>query len=204
MKKSKLRNIIRESIKELYEQGIGCYSAQPTSLSTSNISNDSAQLSWGMPVGSINSFEISVRLQGSYWGSGQPGTGTFSSQSNNALLSGLMSGTTYEWKVRSICNEGPSDWSSIEAFDTQAPVVNPQGGGCNPSEWGGYSSWTNSFNNMPHFSSTNPNQPCNMVCKKKSTWNSKLSSTPHGPQANQLACKVEAANLAIQTHSCGC
>ena len=163
MKKSQLRKIIRESIKELYEQGTGCN--VPTSLSTSNISYNSAQLSWGIPAGSVNSFEVRITEQGRPWGS-YPHSSTYSAQSNNTLMSGLSSSTTYEWQVKSICPIGNSDWSSIEMFDTQYPVGGTAQGfaGCDQSAWSGYSSWANSFNNMPHFNSTNPNQPCNMIC----------------------------------------
>ena len=208
MKKTQLRQIIRESIKELMnEQGnTGCNPPETSGLSTSNISMDSAQLNWKMPpASSVSGFEIKIREQG----------GAFSSAisvSNPANLatsvSDLSSSTTYEWQVRTVCQTGVSDWSDpgmqMGVWDSSFITQTPSQGQCNQSDWDGMSSFMDSFMNLPHFNSTNPDQPCNMICKKKSIWDSKYPNVTHAPQLNQLACKLEVANIAISQHNCSC
>jgi len=63
--------------------------------------------------------------------------------------------------------------------------------------------WINDWTNLPNFSSSNPNQPCNMICNKLQTWNNNLTTA--GPiQANQLECKIEEGNNQDQIHGCNC
>jgi len=67
---------------------------------------------------------------------------------------------------------------------------------CEPELWTGgaiqASVWVYSWIQSPQFTSTNPNQPCNMICKKWTTWTNKCQTA--GPvQKNQLACKIGVA-----------
>jgi hypothetical protein len=75
--------------------------------------------------------------------------------------------------------------------------------GCDPSAWSNHQNWITQFTSMPHFSSSNPNQPCNMICNKLQIWNNNLSSA--GPvQTNQLNCKIAEGQNQSQIHGCNC
>jgi len=81
----------------------------------------------------------------------------------------------------------------------------PKGDGtpepCNPANWPGLNSWVKHWTTLPNFSSNNPNQPCQHICKQLATWNTNLASA--GPvQANQLRCKIETGNSQHQIHNC--
>ena len=74
---------------------------------------------------------------------------------------------------------------------------------CDSSSWGNHQNWITQFTSMPHFSSSNPNQPCNMICNKIQIWDNNCQNA--GPvQANQLACKIEEAQNQSQIHGCNC
>jgi len=75
--------------------------------------------------------------------------------------------------------------------------------GCDPSAWSNHQNWITQFTSMPHFSSSNPNQPCNMICNKLQIWNNNLSGA--GPvQTNQLNCKIAEGQNQSQIHGCNC
>ena len=61
--------------------------------------------------------------------------------------------------------------------------------------------WAAQWLQLPNFTSTNPNQPCNMICHKLQMWQTALSTA--GPrQAIQLKCKISHALAQFNIHSC--
>jgi len=77
-------------------------------------------------------------------------------------------------------------------------IINEQSG-C--PGWAGYSNWLNNFTSLPNFSSSNPNQPCQLLCGKETQWSNTLTNA--GPvQANQLQCKLDEVQSLMQTHNC--
>tara|TARA_R110001592_G_C13152726_1_gene748279 strand:- start:302 stop:1033 length:732 start_codon:yes stop_codon:yes gene_type:complete len=75
---------------------------------------------------------------------------------------------------------------------------------CDQSAWSGYSSWLSTFTSLPNFSSSNPNQPCNLLCKKLSTWTNKLANVNQNQTEtiNRLNCKIEKVQELMDTHDC--
>ena len=74
---------------------------------------------------------------------------------------------------------------------------------CNSSLWSNHANWINNFTSLPNFTSTNPNQPCNMLCNKIQTWSTNCTNA--GPnQQNMLACKIEETQNQVSIHGCSC
>ena len=86
----------------------GC--SAPVSLSTSNVSQTGATLSWGAVGGAANYTVQYKQSSSSSWITWGTLTGTALS------LSGLSSATTYNWQVKADC----SPYSSITSFTTQS------------------------------------------------------------------------------------
>jgi len=88
--------------------------ATPTGTSESGIGDNAATLNWGV-VAEADHYDVQYRVQGtSPWTTSSPGT-------NSLALSGLETGTTYQWKVRSVCaadNSIASTYSSLDGFST--------------------------------------------------------------------------------------
>ena len=108
---------------EDYDFHIGNFSIQqappcsiPTALSSSNLTTDSASLSW-TENGTAVQWEISYGSAGF-----TPGTGTqVVANANPFNLTGLTSNTAYDWYVRAICGVGDtSNWSDSSSFTTLA------------------------------------------------------------------------------------
>ena len=85
-----------------------------TSLSASNVTASSADLSWSSYNSGAIGYEIRYNIQGSVNYTFVSGTGT------SKTLNGLSSGTVYNAQVREICSVGDtSAWSDIVDFDTE-------------------------------------------------------------------------------------
>jgi len=92
----------------------------PVSPHTDNITQTSAKLDWSQPTGG-DDYESQWREVGSSVWIDESSTGSYEN------ISGLTCNTNYEWRVRTICNNGGfSSWSSIITFTTNACT----GGGC--------------------------------------------------------------------------
>ena len=89
--------------------GAGCNT--PTQLNTSNITDNSATVSWGSVTGA-STYSVEYKLSSSSsWT-------TLTSTANSSVnISGLASASTYNWRVKADC----SGFSSIESFTTQNP-----------------------------------------------------------------------------------
>ena len=61
------------------------------------------------------------------------------------------------------------------------------------------STWTNNA----AFNSSNPNQPCNHICKRIQFWTNKITTV--GPvQADILQCKLDEGSIQASIYGCGC
>jgi hypothetical protein len=98
-----------------------------------------------------------------------------------------------------------SDGCEVAMTYTPPP---PPSGGCDPNAPFppnfNLASWTNTWTSLPNFSNTtNPNQPCNLICQRKNQWTSQLAAGGMGPkQTNMVSCKLEEAEAQYLTHNC--
>jgi hypothetical protein len=87
-----------------------CNATTPTGVSTSNVTSNSASVSWNSVAGAT--YDVRFRETGtSSWTTGNV-------TSNSASLTGLSASTTYEVQVRSVCPSGNSSYSSSVTFTT--------------------------------------------------------------------------------------
>ena len=94
----------------------------PTGLTSTNITNNSADISWSQYV-SADTFLIRYSVNGTtnYTWKKVPGTG-----GNGTTLTGLLPITTYQWQVRSVCVGNPlSSYSAPAIFGTPAKIRKP-------------------------------------------------------------------------------
>ena len=85
-------------------------------------------------------------------------------------------------------------------------VYNPVDGNtyaCNPSGFSNWQNWVSTWINSSAFNSSNPNQPCTHICKKRQQWGNKITNVGPSHQ-NQLACKLGTAGFASLQHQCNC
>jgi hypothetical protein len=91
-----------------------------TNLNASSITTTGATLGWATVSGAA-SYNVQYRITGSStW------TSTTAS-ANSKSVSGLASGTTYEFQVQTVCSGNSSSWSSSSVFTTQTPCTAPTG-----------------------------------------------------------------------------
>ncbi len=94
--------------------------AAPTALADTNITLNSASLSW-TENGTANTWDIEWGTAGFSQGNGTIVTG---SATNPHTLSGLSSSTTYDWYVRADCGGGDfSLWEGPDVFTTTCDIV---------------------------------------------------------------------------------
>jgi len=99
----------------------------PTTLSASNIGQNSAQLSWSNP-GGATSWQVAVQTAGSPIPSG---SGIIANTNTNFQVTGLSPATNYQYYVRADCGDGTfSVWSGPYLFTTNICDVAQQ---CNYS-----------------------------------------------------------------------
>lgn len=92
----------------------------PSALTATNITSNSAELSWTDSNGS-SAWEVEYGLSGF-----TPGTGTMATTTNPYILGSLASATVYQYYVRSDCGGSFSTWSGPYSFTTLcAPVTAP-------------------------------------------------------------------------------
>ncbi|MEE2953665.1 MAG: fibronectin type III domain-containing protein, partial [Bacteroidota bacterium] len=103
----------------------------PTNLSvvSSSITSSSAKLKWIGTYG-CHSYTLIYRVSGSASWDTLTITNTFIGSSAEYILTGLTSGSTYEWKVSTNCVAGGSNSSSFASgsnFNTTAACIVPSG-----------------------------------------------------------------------------
>jgi len=99
------------------------------------------------------------------------------------------------------------DWSTMGPCPSTPPPPTTTTG-CDQSAWSNYSTWVNNFESLPNFTSSNPNQPCQMLCQKETLWSDAISTgTINGNQmgpnwTNQVQCKLDIVQSLMNTHNC--
>jgi len=122
---------------------------------------------------------------------------------NSTILPNCDQGCVYAYQLG--CTDSTaSNYDPAAIYDDGSCILGNAGcPTCDSSAWGNHQNWITQFTSMPHFSSSNPNQPCNMICNKIQIWDNNCQNA--GPvQANQLACKIEEAQNQSQIHGCNC
>ncbi len=90
----------------------------PSGLNASNITASSVSLSWNV-VSDANSYIVEYKLSGAGTWSQVPVAG------NNTVLSSLLPGSSYDWRVKTVCSASSSEFSLSSTFTTL------NGGPCN-------------------------------------------------------------------------
>ena len=91
----------------------GC--GKPVNLLTSDLSANSATLSWD---GTTSDFEVAYRL------TSESNYTTVLTSDHSVTLGNLMSDSEYEWKVKTICSDSSeSEWSAPQIFSTYQNVA---------------------------------------------------------------------------------
>ena len=192
MKKSQLRNIIRESIKQLMNEQVTCPPGTKQLQMTPCPGSTNAQ---GAPISGN-------------WYTG--GCATIDGQEPNqshigTIVHNLSSGHVVKFEVVQIHPEYGNAANPTRHFTT----TTCSGGttGCQPTNAFppnfNLASWTNTWTSLPNFSSSNPNQPCNFVCQRRNQWTSQLAAGGMGPkQTNMVACRLAEAENQYQIHNC--
>ena len=221
MKKIKLRKIIRESVKELIKEqtlgqfkkvlvqtceypgqvgvGIVCIKGNPQAGDTYEVNQQTASTLGGW-ISVIGTRFFVKKVMG---------------PCDSTTLAILPTPTTATCDRCCMGGQGQYGgwWSSYAPYAATpqgACWANCQGappaGGCPPCDaaaWPNYSTWVSNWTSLPNFTSTNPNQPCNMICNKIQQWTNACQNA--GPvQQNQLACKIEEGQNQAQIHNCNC
>lgn len=102
---------------------LGCTPPNPnacntaTNLLASNITNTSATVSWA-PAANAISYNLDYKLATStLWNTVNVAGTSFS-------ITGLNPGTSYNWRVQTVCAAGSSSYSANQTFTTTQPVCN--------------------------------------------------------------------------------
>tara|TARA_R110001583_G_scaffold55774_1_gene169194 strand:- start:956 stop:1630 length:675 start_codon:yes stop_codon:yes gene_type:complete len=220
MKKSQLRNIIRESIKQLmteshtsiHASGNGtfgvvrlCDSVHTATGAGGGICVKVGPPGGASPVGAGDLFKIT------HW------QGGFSSIyiGENAYFSEVL-GTCNSGGYRAITSTDPcprccstgSGWGggATGGFSGDSPqgtcwqACNPtSAGSCTPSAWPNHANWTNTFTNtVNNMNPNNPNQPCNFLTGKVAQFTASANVPGAGNAQNIWNCKLD---LATQLHT---
>jgi len=216
MKKSQLRNIIRESIKQLmteqsYTGGIGTMCNIKTcsgGLSSTFCVPNSAYPN-GVQIG--DHFKIDEYFD-QLWNGPLTGRHVFvrtvgasgCQAGGNTTLGAVWTTITPLTSCCQNCTD-PSDWNPLPfpSGGCTTSCTTPPASGCDQSAWSNYTNWSNNWTNLGPFNSSNPNQPCNFICNKIQDFTNNLVGA--GPvQTNQLNCKLDVANQQSQIHNCTC
>jgi len=93
-----------------------------TGLKNEIISSTKAKLTWDSISGSpVKEWTVRYKLKGdSVWTSASP------VKVNSILLTGLKADSTYNWQVRSDCNEGSSNYKDTVSFKLNPPCDEPK------------------------------------------------------------------------------
>jgi hypothetical protein len=99
----------------------GAACSAPGGLASSSVTSNGATLSWSAAGGAL-SYNVQFRIAG---------TSTWSATTSSATsksLTGLTSGSNYEFQVQTVCSAGGnSAWSSSATFTTLTPCTAPSG-----------------------------------------------------------------------------
>ena len=211
MKKSNLRKIIRESIKELineqnsltphYYRGYGSPSGAP------NCQYSGIQV-WRKNYNANTFYQaIGSPSPGSWIGfeHGYPGWGTNGYACLKYYGTTVPPGNNYTGML--VNSEGFNiDYNTINITTSTgnndcgpcfAATSTPPTPGCDPSAWSNHANWTSTFTNTV----ANHNNPCNFLNNKIAQFTNQIPNV--GPVwANQLQCKLDLCNQLHAQNNC--
>ena len=217
MKKSELKHIIRESIKQLMtEQSSGVYHRWQGQYKNPNTGNciPSGIQNKHTTMGCTTSPTCNTP-QGNHdaWvAMGSPNPGEFV-RGDGTATNGMPFQKCWKYLGTSpnpqTSQYGASPYNNTLTYTTLTNcndcwISNPSSG-CTPSQWSNHQNWINTWTNNAAFQNVNnnPNQPCNHICQRIQQWTSQISNV--GPQwANMLQCKLDEANNQSSIHGCNC
>jgi len=188
MKKSQLRNIIKESIKELMTE-----QASNTRSHTVHTCPPASGAS-----GMIRNLTVDNQV---------PVVGQYFKCADLGSAGGILNTSTTDFCKVGIEKPqylvgGQTNVTSLGSGGCPSPNTNTSSG-CDPSAWSNLTNWTNNWTNGGPFNSSNPNQPCNHICGQIQNWTNNLSGAG-SVQTNQLNCKIDEGNNQAQIHNCNC
>ena len=186
MKKSKLKNIIRESIKELMTEQSG-YIKVNARTCNGGLTMGSLCVSAGAQVGDVyhvpsHNRDVFVR---------------------NVLGSCPAHHYTHYGQPYQISAQNCSNCCSNSQWQSQFPNFggactlncgSTSAGSCNPSAWPNHGNWTSTYTNTV----ANHNNPCNFLNQKIAQFTNSLSGGGQGGAANVWQCKLD---LSTQLHT---
>jgi hypothetical protein len=94
----------------------------PTGMNTTNVLLDRATMNW-TPTSNAHHYDVRLRESGGAW------IDLFYISTASITKYNLLSGTSYEWKVRGVCSTDSSDvtvWTTLQTFTTLSPCTKPQ------------------------------------------------------------------------------
>jgi len=99
-----------------------------------------------------------------------------------------------------------NDFSSTSCPTTNTTNTGTTSTACDAAAWPNYNTWVNNWTSGGPFNSTNPNQPCNHICKKIQQWTMMSTGTvPLSPrQDNIVQCKLDQATAQTLLNGCTC
>ena len=207
MKKSQLRKIIKESIKELMTEQLQAVSA-----------------SVGYPGGGPNGTSFRVAMEDCDPNLGQNSGGCFELNTSNPQIgdhfevidTSYMTGI-YQWNhpVGNIMKikyfgGGPGgyvpcpNWAGgthpgivhFQPYSGSCPTTSA--GSCNPAAWSNHANWTSTFTNTV----ANHNNPCQFLDNKIAQFTANLQGTGQGNYQNMQNCKLDLANQLHTSNNC--
>ena len=207
MKKSQLRKLIRESIKSImneqsnaphqfYIETCNChsYDAATNSCSEGTHKYNYKLIAQGMNGNTPGNYELNPQIGGTICNGvlGYDNTGPFCAGGFLKVIMQIQQG----WG-----GNMPNNGIVQKYSPNGCAGGGPSPSGCDTQAWSNYSNWVNTFENLPNFTSSNPNQPCQMLCQKETQFTNQIPNV--GPvQANQLQCKLDVVQSLMQTHNC--
>jgi len=211
MKKSELRNIIKESIKELMTE-----QTPVTAVSGASSSNSCCQMSvrncsngyhsGGLFYHKVNGvcpqkgdvIQITGGVSSSYPLLNVPSF-VMGVQSTNSGCSSFPR-TYINLPANTPCSKC-CNWTSGFGGPSGACYNNcssTSAGSCNPAAWSNHANWTSTFTNTVSIH----NNPCNFLNGKITQWTAALQGTGGGNYQNMLNCKLDTANQLHTSNNC--
>ena len=197
MKKSQLRKIIRESIKELINEQSG-----PTIISLNPNVRCVKTTNCPQPSGT---YTANATVNGQVPQVGQIiHGGTMHGRRAIIEVNPYQAGSCGSTIVNLPLSTSTDPCDACNNISGGCPGLgSPPASGCNQSAWSNYNNWSSNWTNSGPFNSSNPNQPCNFICNKIQDFTNNLTNA--GPvQTNILNCKLEVAQQQEQIHNCNC
>ena len=216
MKKSQLRKVIRESIKQLMVEQMS-----PLAVDAANYSQNMGSQNLQFHICDDEALAGGINYS---WIINSTNSGGCCGHIYGITFNGWYHGLGYGPDITT--DQGGHYWTLVQAIQSGNPIngwygtqaeclANCTDTDCNTSPPSGcdpngplpqnfnLSTWTNQWTNSgPFNNTTNANHPCNFICGKVTTFTNNLALNPGPAQTNMLECKLEEAMSQYVTHGC--